>query len=470
MTARTPGRKTVGPRVAAISAALGRPFMPWQHAAANVMGEVNPRTGRYAYPLVIISVQRQAGKTAMVLATGTHRGLQRPGRRIWYTAQTGFDARDNFLEMAEPAEQSALSSTFELKKGAAQTQLQFVNGSRFRAHPPTQGALHGKQADLNLLDEAWEYTEVQAAALMAGVTPAQATRNMHPHLGAQTVILSTRGDARSTWFHGKIAEAIDNPGVCLIDFGVPDHEDPTDLEVIARYHPAFGHTQDMATFEAARTQLPDADFIRGYANRETKARNALLPAAVLDAVETRDPLPAGAPIVIAAAVSWARDETVIVAAAMVGGVPVLEIMEQRPGTVWAADVIARFREAQRPLAVVVDKVGPSAGLADELLLAGIDLLPLTGRDVSTGTEDILDRMTHTDEDETLAPRVRYRRDAAFRRAWDNVTMRTVADIGRVFDRRRSAGSIAAAEASMLAVLALTHAPAPAPAPMIWTPQ
>lgn len=463
MTARNPRRKTCGPAVAKISAALGRPFMPWQRAAANVAFEIDPDTGLFAYPLVIISVQRQAGKTALVLATGAHRCLQRPSRRVWYTAQTGFDARDNFLEMAEPAEGSLLAPTFDLKRGAANTSMQFANGSRFRAHPPTQGSLHGKQADLNLVDEPWEYTEVQGAALMAGITPAQSTRNVHPHLGAQTILLSTRGTAESTWFHGKIADAYDDPRVCLIDFGVPDGEDPTDLDVIARYHPAYGHTQDLETFKRARTQLPDADFIRGYANIETKARTALLPATVLDAAEVTPAIPADLPVVIAAAVSWERDMTAIVAAATVDGTPVAEVIADRPGTSWAADAIAALVAAQRPAAVLVDKVGPSATLHDELDRAGVDLLPFGGRDVGMATADLMTRLT-----DPAGPRVRWRPSPALRAEWNGVVMRDVADVGRVFSRRHSAGSIARVEALNLAVYGLSHLPEPEqPARMVF---
>lgn len=467
-TPRNPARPSGGAQVAAIMRALGTPLMPWQQRAADVILELDPATGRYAYPTVVITVPRQAGKTTLVMALALHRALTDPGSKTWFTAQTGMAARTRFLQdLANPAVNAFGDKHLDLLKGAGDTRLTFrATGSQIRPHPPNDSYLHGEQSDLNLLDECWNFTEPQALALLQAIIPTQNTRP-----NAQTIYLSTMGDARSTWWHGLVdAARAGRPGTAIIDYGIGDDVDASDLEAVAAAHPAVGHTTTRAKLAEAAEGMEPNEYARGYGNRSTTTRKALLPAAVLDAVETLEQLPADAPLVIAAAVSWARDETVIVAAAMDGGVPVLEIMEQRPGTVWAADAIARFRDAQRPLAVVVDKVGPSAGLADELLLRGLELLPLTGRDVSTGTEDILDRMTHTDQDETLAPRIRYRRDAAFRRAWDNVAMRTVADIGRVFDRRRSAGSIAAAEASMLAVLALTHAPAPAPAPMIWTPK
>jgi hypothetical protein len=74
--------------------------MPWQRYVADVGGEVDER-GRFVYSLVIVTVQRQAGKTTLKQAQAVQRAAQGPNRRVWDTAQTGQDARDKHREFAD---------------------------------------------------------------------------------------------------------------------------------------------------------------------------------------------------------------------------------------------------------------------------------------------------------------------------------------------------------------------------------
>ena len=77
---------------------LGHPFMPWQQLVADVLGEYDPATGLPRYTLGVVTVQRQAGKSHLSMALRGERCLSVPGYRAWYTAQTGGDARDQFLK------------------------------------------------------------------------------------------------------------------------------------------------------------------------------------------------------------------------------------------------------------------------------------------------------------------------------------------------------------------------------------
>lgn len=444
---------------------LGTPYMPWQQYAADVALEVDDR-GRFVHHTVIVSVPRQAGKTAFVMSLGLHRTLTTPRGKSWYTAQTGQIARERFLgDMADTAER-VLRGVVTVKRGAGDTRLVVpAHAGQFRPHPPTHDSLHSEQSDLNLIDECWAHSPAAGDALMQAIVPTQNTRP-----NAQTVFLSTMGDASSTWWHDMVGEAREGkPGVCIIDYGVPVDADgyavvdATDPSVVAPYHPAIGHTIERPVLDQARDKFGAAGFARAYGNSPSRSRVSIVPDAVLDAAETDVPIPATAPVVIAAAVSWNRDMVAIVAAAMVDGVPVAEVIAERPGTAWAASAIAALVRAQRPVAVLVDRVGPSATLADELDRDDIELLPLSGRDVSMAADDLMQRLT----DES-GPRVRWRPSAALRTEWGGAVLRPVADAGNVFSRRRSAGSIARIEALMLAVHGLTHQPEPpTPARMVF---
>lgn len=468
MTPRDYTRKTHGPGEARIAAALGRPFMPWQAAAADLAGEVDPATGRLFYKLVVITVQRQAGKTIGNLAKGVYRSLMVPNSRIWYTAQTGLDARANFLEMARPAQQSPLAPIFDLKRASANTAMEFHNGSEFRAHPPTAGSLHGKQGDLNLVDESWEYTKAQGDALMSGISPAQTTRHRAPWLGAQTVILSTRGTADSEWLDGMIDKAREEPDACLIDFGVPDDEDPTDFATIARYHPAFGHTMGMEALHAARTQMTnEAEFVRGYANRATGSKDPLVSEAALDTATISDAIPEGARFAVGAATSFDRSFSAVVVVAQItrddDTVYVAEVVDSGPGVTWAANTVDAITRARRPIGVGVNPDGPSGRLADALT---VDHTAPTSREWSTATDDMLARIAPKRGEGP--PTLLLRHDDGMRRAWRGAVLRTVAEGGRQLSRKHSVGSIAEIEALLAALWIITHPPEIEPEPMLVT--
>lgn len=64
-TARNPERKTDGALVARFSELLGKPMIPWQRQVIDVISEIDPATGTYWYDELVLTVQRQAGKTTI---------------------------------------------------------------------------------------------------------------------------------------------------------------------------------------------------------------------------------------------------------------------------------------------------------------------------------------------------------------------------------------------------------------------
>jgi len=443
---------------------LGKPYMPWQRRAADVALELTD-DGRFRHHTVVITVPRQSGKSTISLGMTLHRALITPAAKCWFTAQTGQAARERFLdELGRPA--VALSpSLFRLNRGAGDTRLTIAaNGSQVRPHPPSEDYLHGEQSDLNVIDEPWSYTEPQAAALMQAVIPTQATRS-----NAQTIMLSTMGTAESTWWHRQVDEAREGkPGVAIIDYGIGPNVDPSDIEAVIAAHPAVGFTISRDTIYAAAATMSPSEFARGFGNVPTIAATALFDDDTLAALFTDDAIPDGARVAIAAAVGWAQESTAIVAAADVGGVPVVEVIDARPGTAWAAPVIAAVSRAQAPAPVVIDNVGPSATLYDEVAALDVELQKITARDVSAGTEDMLSRIRARDATGP-APTVRFRTDDAVAAELRGAATRTMGDTGTAWARRRSNVPIPRIEAASLAVRALYHGGESAPAPMIWIP-
>lgn len=461
-----PTGPTWGPHICKIMDWLGTPPMPWQEYAADVIGEIDPRTGLPRWPMVIISVPRQAGKTTLVLAACIHRMLTGEKRRVWSTAQTGLKARKKWLEQVEAIETGnfPLKDLFKVKKSQGSEQLSIPRlGSHFSPHPPSEDSLHSEQSDLNFIDEGWVFDEAQAQALMQAIVPTQATRP-----GAQTIIVSTMGTAASTWFHGLVERA-KQPGsrIALLEWGIGPEDDPSDLEAVAAAHPAYGHTLNMNAMEAARQQLAPSEFARAYGNRATGARERFIPLEAWQSAQSEKMIPTDAPVVFGAAVSMDRTEVAIAAAAYDDdGIPIIEIVDTRPGTGWALSRLQKLVDRHDAPPPLVDKIGPSGTLADQLRQAGLEPPKFFARDLSTACAEFMDRVTRVDIDGLAAPDIRIRPDESLDLAAELAEQRRMGDAW-AWDRKRPAGSIAALEAATLALFALMHRPAAPVAPAIY---
>jgi hypothetical protein len=459
-TARNPDRRSRGRAAAAIAALMGRPLLPWQQAAADVLLEVD-QAGRYWYRTVVISVQRQAGKTLLMGALEEHRALTVRDARVWHTAQTGRDAADWLRDEHVPMLAAGpLAGRFRTRmaQGAESVRWPGESGGILRVFPPTRDALHGKQSDLVTLDEAWALSGRRGTELMQAIAPTQATRP-----GAQVLIVSAAGTAESEFLADWLARAraaVDDPTsrVALVDYGIADDVDPTDLPALGAAHPAYGRTIDLEHLAAALDQLGPDEFARAYGNRPTRTATRLIPAELWERAATLDAAPGTVAFGFDAAPDRA-DAAIVSAGRLPDGRTVLEVVEHRPGGVaWlperVADLVGRWRPAAPPC---FDGRGPAGAAGDQLALAGVEVTALGARDYATACAQLLDGLA--------AGRIVHRRHAALDVAVAGAASRSLGDAW-AWGRRASAGSISALVAATLALWALEHAPAPRPAPRI----
>lgn len=470
-TEREPGRLTMGGAVYRVSRAMSKPLMPWQQFVSDVAGEVNS-AGQFVYPLVIVTVPRQAGKTTLDLVQSVQRCAGRPRQKVWHTAQTGQDARKKWREHVDELMDSPLKSIVDgrPRRSNGAEGLVFVNGSILRPHPPTRDALHGEQSDLNNIDEAWAFDEGQGDDLLQAITPTQLTRP-----GAQTFIWSTRGDAHSTWFHSLIERGYARePGIALFDWSIPDDVDPLDLHAVAAHHPALRSPDNpggLVTVDSLAAALATmggrpGEFARAYGNRATGAGERVIPREAWADATTTDELPAGRP---AFGLGVAGDGTAgAVAAAVMGadGLPWVEVIEHRPGRAWLVDYGVERRRRWPGAGFAGDRRGPAAPVCDQLDLAGVELLPAAGGEYAAACQDIFDRIT-----DPAGPRVRLRGatdaiQAALDASADVAGRRHYGDGAWVWSRSKSGGDTSSLEAATWAAWALLRNPAPKPAPRV----
>lgn len=363
---------------------LSHALMPWQRYVADVAGELLP-TGRPRYPLVVVTVPRQAGKSHLAMAQVGERCFSVPKFRAWYTAQTGQDAADQFLKFhTEVVTGTPLERVVATKVGNGRQVMGFPNGSTLRPFPPTEEAMHGKQGDRDDIDEAWAFADHEGEALLQAIAPTQLTRP-----NAQTWIWSAGGTAASTWLAELVARGrAGDPDMAYFEWGMPDDMPVSDLEGIARHHPAYGHTVDLEAVRRLRANLTnDAAFARAAGNRWTEVIGG-----AIDAEEWADArhagiMPEGTPLGWGAARAADGSQVVVAAATLLPGGEVLaEVVDVLPAHGAAAAVKGWASGAT----LAVARNGASASLADDLERLRVDLLPMTGQAETAACGSVLD--------------------------------------------------------------------------------
>ena len=395
-TPRNPDLPTHGGRVAKLAAQMGRPPMPWQRYAADLALEYDPDTGLYVHGDVVLLVPRQAGKTTLMAPVLHHCALARPNARAYFTMQTGKDAQDWFLNEHLPL-LSGFESQVHVTRSAGSASVRWLhNQSLVRMFAPQRDALHSKQSDLVVLDESWAHDSIRGAELRQAVGPTQATRT-RTQPGAQVWVVSAAGDHLSGFLIDtlKAARAAlkgGDHGPVLIEFGVPDGEDASDVDTVARYHPAVGITIDRAHLANERNRMGAEGFARAYGCHQVIPESTLLTAMDMDAwaacrwhaeIEADDRVGAFAPDI-----TPDRSLSAIVAATRGG---VVEVIESRPGVDWVSGrLIELSRKWRAPM--VVDEHAGTSTVVDDVRRAGEErrMIVPSVNDVATAAQGFYD--------------------------------------------------------------------------------
>jgi hypothetical protein len=438
-------------------AALGWQFMPWQHYVAAVAGEVNPLTGEYAHPLIVLSVQRQAGKTVLVGSNSVHRCLTTFDRECWYTAQTRLDARKNFMKLTRRVRRSPLRPPFaKIRESNGSEELMFpTTGSSYGLFAPTDEALHGTANALVNVDEAWAFDSVQGAALLQAIMPTFST------VDGQLWIFSAAGDASSTWLRelvdaGRLAAP---PGagpppagsMAYFEFGIPDDVDAIDIDAVMAHHPATGFTLRRDALMAATALMRPDEIGRAFGNRwaSTAAPSAIPDLVWRMAADPGVPLPDPGRLALALEVGQdGRDAAIVAAWRDADGIARFELAEHREGIVWVVPRLVELVQRYDPVAVVYDRMGPAVAVGDEAVRAGVDAQPVTVDELTAACAGMLAGLA--------ARTIRYRPHPALNAAATAASTRPVGDRW-VWARRTSSASIAAIVAATVAVWAYDHA-------------
>lgn len=466
-TKRDPAAATIGGRQADFADIwLRKPLLPHQRYIADVAGELD-EAGKFRRQLVIVTFQRQGGKSHLCLTKNGERCLSCAEYRSFYTAQTGGDAQDQFLKFNdEIVVGTPLDRIVKTRRGNGKADMTFPTRSTIRPMPPTAGAGHGKQSDCYDVDEAWAFSADEGKAIMQAIAPTQLTRRkLRPELaGPQIWIWSAGGTAASTWLASLVARGRDgDDSIAYFEWGIPDDLDVDDLPAVLDYHPAKDTLIDLSSLEAMRTNLDDpSEFARAGGNRWTEAIAGAVPWAVWENRRYEAELPDDdSPIGWGAARATDGQHVVVAAAVTVddpdlGPIVVAEVVDVVP-VHEGAGVVKHYAAGD---SVAVNPTGASAALWDELNTIGVpqtfkvgpkaELRTFSDRDAGIACTTTLDAIT--------AGRMRFRRHDALDAAVRVAGTRIVGDGGKAWARVAAGAPVAAIEACSNAAWALGHLP------------
>lgn len=270
-----------------------------------------------------------------------------------------------------------------LQRGAESIELR--NGKRLRFIARSGGSGRGFSADLVILDEAYELGDAAMAALLP-------TLSARPN--PQVWYTSTAGTPVSVQL-GRVRERGVRGGdrsLAFFEWSVdPDDYDPGDPRCWAQANPGLGiritpeyierERAAMAPDEFARERLGIGLYPTDLADAwQVISRESWMPLADPDS-SARDPVAFAMEVVHVAPF---REFTAISA---VGRRPQdrrwhVEVVDHRPGTDWAVSRLADLCRRHRPCAVTADPSSHAGALIEDLVKAGVEVVPLTSRDAA----------------------------------------------------------------------------------------
>jgi phage terminase large subunit-like protein len=421
--------------------------MPWQQMVVDVLGEIEPATGRLAYTEGGLTVPRQSGKSTLVEAKFCHRctatSFYGPRQRLVYTAQTRIKAREKFEEDFIPDLEAAAAwrGRFWARMGNGNEHIRFANGSRFGLEASTEKAGHGGTLDEAYLDEAFAHQDFR---LEQAFGPAMITRVNKLLMWISTAgwlggspYLETKVDAgRRAAAEGRTS------GMAYFEWSADPDADPGDEATWWSCMPALGHTIAVADIRSEYNKAVDQgtvnEFRRAYLNqwvpKDMPDEWTVIPKAPWDERADPDSHPAGDLVL---SVAFAHDQSAG-AVGLSGWRPDdllhVEVADYRPGTAWALEwLIDRWRRHQ-VLAVVVDDQGHEKTVIKGLEAAGVQVVKPGVAGVTEGYADFI-------ADVLDAKTLRHRAQPDLDTALAGAVARDVGDAGQAWGRRKSSADI-----------------------------
>jgi len=395
--------------------------MPWQREVANVGCEIDPVSGLPAYREVVVTVPRQSGKTTLFLSWQINRCLSprwRHPQRSAFTAQSGKDARDKWLDELYPLIKASKLNKLQkqMTRGMGNEYVAWRTGSLIRLLSTSSSSGHSKTLHQAVLDEIWHDADDRREQ---GLRPAMITVR-----DAQLLVCSTAGTAASVVYNRKVAlgrRAVakdSDHGIAYFEFSAPDGWDPEDEGSYFGFMPAlcpdppcrcgvddggWVHTVTLDAIRSERVSMDPPEFARAYGNVPTPSM-VEQPISLADwqqtAADRRRPRKS-VPVFFLAASLGMRSAS-IGTAFYARNVPHGELADRRPGTDWLVARAAKLHRDFPDAVFAVEAHGAVSALLPELAEVGIEPEEFATSEMGRGCAHVQKlvgdkAMTHSDD-------------------------------------------------------------------------
>lgn len=366
-TAPTPGAVHELDLVVKVADALGTPLLPWQRYVARVATELLP-DGTYRYPLVMVTVPRQSGKTTLIRALFLARCLKYRRRSFAVFAQTGKDARQRLMDLADQVEEAVFSRLIKINRGQTNPSVTCnKTHSRVLSFAPTAESTHGWTFDGALLDELFAFEEDQAEQVMGAIVPAMATKAHQ-----QTYLVSTKGTMASTYLNRQIERGRDatkdpDSPTAFFEWSLPAGQDGYDPASWS-FHPGVAAGLiGPGVIQAAADSLSEGEFMRAFMNVTTAQAEAVLSMDRWRDMAGALPEPTARELNFGYEVAKDGKRAAIVAAWRDQDDRInVRLIASKPGTHWVKPTLLELVRA-RPRALGADRVQQNTVVHDSIL-------------------------------------------------------------------------------------------------------
>lgn len=391
--------------------------MPHQQHVFDVAFELDPVTGDLWYSESDVWVMRQCGKTMGILfPVIVHRLTMMPRRmggrqRASFTMQDRqatrrkleidlipqlVEARESFRRIDNPKGRPGRStSEWKSSLNNGSEHLLFGQGNYMLIETPSLKGGHGDTLDLKAADEVRFGVDDR---LEQSAGPAQITRR-----SSQLWAASTAGDENSFYMWPKVVACRGRVGrgdretrVCSFEWAIPEDADLHDPDVWYEFHPAAGHTIQVADILAELRKAEDSPdetkvdtFRQEYANQWV--RHPIVGESQRELVigmdvwcndrDVASSSPVTAPCAIGVSVGDDGRSSSIDVAWWLDGVGVVKVLDRRPGTFWLEQELAVHIDALSPDVVTFDAGGPTNSVEGAIRRAAgrTPVEPISGR-------------------------------------------------------------------------------------------
>lgn len=389
-----PALTSAGQEAVELAASAGLDLDPWQ--AFVLDGSLRERQdGKWSAFETALIVSRQNGKGSIIEARELAGLFLFGDQLILHSAHEFKTAAEGFRRLLGLIENTPAlwRRVKKVTRSHGDEGIELWSGERIRFVARTGGAGRGFSGDLVILDEAYNLSENQMAALLPTLsarpnpqlwyTSSAPDKDIAPcdQLARVRRRALAGGDPSLAYFEWSIDAHTD-----FCPPGCTDHDEVDDPVAWAKANPALGYrlTADYIAKEMAA--LDPTSFQRerlgvGRYPVEGSGWDVIAEEAWEDLVD--DESEPGEVIAFAPDVTPnASSGSIAVAGIRADGLHHVEIVEQRPGTSWMVPRLVELVKDWRPVAVAIDTKGPAGALIPDLEAAGVELLKVQATDMA----------------------------------------------------------------------------------------